>query len=76
MLVCQMLRKAVESSGSRNGNDIEAVAVIASCRPKRTVKRPEILDPSYVSKRRPVRSAAADRQRTISSHRQRESSRA
>ncbi len=45
--------EAVESvaGGSRYGNEVEVVAVRTSGRPKRTVKRREILDPFFVSKR-------------------------
>jgi hypothetical protein len=39
------------AGGSGDGDDVEAIRARSESRPKRAVKRREILDPSYVSKR-------------------------
>ncbi|XP_046461153.1 uncharacterized protein LOC124207625 [Daphnia pulex] len=56
------LEEAV-AGGSNDGNDVEAVAARAAGRPKRTIKRREILDPSHVARRTSV---AANRQKSPS----------
>jgi hypothetical protein len=43
--------EVVVAGGSYDGNDVEAVAARAAGRPKRTIKRREILDPSHVARR-------------------------
>ncbi|KAK4021324.1 hypothetical protein OUZ56_003241 [Daphnia magna] len=47
----------VVAGGSRDGDDVEAISARGESRPKRAVKRREILDPSHVSKRRKVHKA-------------------
>ncbi|KAI9552683.1 hypothetical protein GHT06_020560 [Daphnia sinensis] len=47
----------VVAGGSRDGDDVEAIGACGESRPKRAVKRREILDPSHVSKRRKVHKA-------------------
>ena len=42
------------AGGSGDGEDVEAILARADSRPKRAVKRREILDPSHVSKGRKV----------------------
>ena len=52
------------AGGSNDGNDVEAVAARAAGRPKRTIKRGEILDPSHVARHRT--SVAAKRKKSPS----------
>ena len=59
------------AGGSNDGNDVEAVAARAAGRPKTTIKRREIFDPSHVARHRT--SVAANRQKSPSPSPNRES---
>ena len=56
------------AGGSNDGNDVEAVAARAAGRPKTTIKRREIFDPSHVARHRT--SVAANRQKSPYPHRE------
>lgn len=56
--------EVVVAGGSNDGNDVEAVAARAAGRPKRTIRRREILDPSHVARHHS--SVAANRQKSPS----------